>query len=1003
MKRTRLPSKRAVETTTSGSVPKLRLSALALAAAVTFGFASPDALALALGRVTVQSALGEPLRAEIDVPQITPEEVSSLRANIAEPPVFRDKGLDYSQALSGVTITLQRRPNGSYFLQLASDRPVNDPFVDVILDAIWQSGRVQRDFTMLFDPPAATRQSAPSAPIAAQVTPAAPAQRSTPAPAAAAPAPAARPAARRAPAPSTGGAATARAPAPAAAPAPARAPAAPTLSGESSGKRVTVQSGDTAGRIASANKPASVSLDQMLVAMLRANPDAFVDNNVNRLKSGAVLDMPSGDQASGIAPEEARQTVVAQSRDFNEFRRRLAEGLPAATTVPSAGRQASGRVQAQVEDKKAATASPDKLTLSKGAVQGKPSTADQIARERAQQDAATRVAELNKNIADLNKLTGTPAAGGSGTGAGAGTGTGARPAPGLTAPPGVSAPAATAPAAASAHAASAAVPAAATTAPAAAARAPTPAPIPAPAPAPAAATPAPAASAPVIAATPAPAPAAAAPAATPTPAPTPGATAGTASTPAEPAQGAASAAVAATPGATAAQPGASAAIAAAAPSAAKPAPAPLPPEPSLLDDVLENPLIPALGVGLLAVLLGFGFYKMRQKRKTASVDSSFLESRLQPDSFFGASGGQRIDTAETNNPTGSSMVYSPSQLDAAGDVDPVAEADVYLAYGRDLQAEEILKEALRINPQRVAIHGKLLEIYAKRRDAKAFEVVAAEAYNLTQGTGVEWDHICELGRELDASNPMYRPGGQPGAGAVAAAAVASPTSFNATRPIPAQAAPAASDIDLDLDFSLGDEPDTLQPPAPAAVMPPPGRPPVAAAPARAAPAPMDFSAAPSLELPSSHQAAQPVRLETPDLTLNDNSLNFDLSPPEKAAPAPAPVAAKSDMLEFDLGGLSLDLPPSAPAAAPAPVPAPSPAPAAAAAPSLSMDALPALGGADTGLADGGDSPLATKLSLAEEFNAIGDTDGARSLAEEVLAEASGDLKSRAQRLLAEIG
>ena len=63
------------------------------------------------------------------------------------------------------------------------------------------------------------------------------------------------------------------------------------------------------------------------------------------------------------------------------------------------------------------------------------------------------------------------------------------------------------------------------------------------------------------------------------------------------------------------------------------------------------------------------------------------------------------------------MSYSPSQLDAAGDVDPVAEADVYLAYGRDLQAEEILKEALRTNPERVAIHVKLLEIYAKRRDA----------------------------------------------------------------------------------------------------------------------------------------------------------------------------------------------------------------------------------------------------------------------------------------------
>jgi pilus assembly protein FimV len=106
-------------------------------------------------------------------------------------------------------------------------------------------------------------------------------------------------------------------------------------------------------------------------------------------------------------------------------------------------------------------------------------------------------------------------------------------------------------------------------------------------------------------------------------------------------------------------------------------------------------------------------------------------------------------------------VYSPSQLDAAGDVDPVAEADVYLAYGRDLQAEEILKEAMRTSPMRVAIHAKLMEIYAKRRDSKAFETVAIEAFNLTHGNGPEWAYITEMGRELDPANPMYQPGGQP--------------------------------------------------------------------------------------------------------------------------------------------------------------------------------------------------------------------------------------------------
>lgn len=963
MKR-KMPPDRGVGTTRQSSLPKPRLSALALAAALAFGLASPDALALALGRVTVRSALGEPLRAEVDVPEISPDEVASLRANIASPDTFRSRGLDYNPALGNVTINLQRRPDGSYFLQLASDRPVNEPFVDVILQASWAAGSVQRDFTMLLDPPA-LRQG--QAPLAAQVTPVP--SRSGPAPSvvprSTAPARAAAPASAAAPAAAAPAPSTARAPAPAAKPSAAAAP-----SGE--GKSVTVKSGDTAGRIAAANKPASVSLDQMLVAMLRANPDAFVAGNVNRLKSGAVLDMPSGEQASAVNPDEAHQTLVVQSRDFNEFRRRLAEGVPTAA-APAASREASGRVQAQVEDKKAPSGPADRLTLSKGSTKGKTANADQIARERQAKEQEQRVAELNKNIADLNRLSGsTPGAAG---------GTGTRPGAGVTAPAGMTPPAtaskpasATASAPAPAAAATAAKPAsapAAATATATAAK-------PASAPAAAAATAAPAA-------TPAPAPAAATTAVTPASAPSAAASAPTTAT----------APVATAPSATAsaAQHAASSnAPAAAAKPVAKRAPPP--PEPGLLDDVLENPLVPALGVGLLAVLLGFGFYKMRQKRKTAAVDSSFLESRLQPDSFFGASGGQRVDTAETNNPTGSSMVYSPSQLDAAGDVDPVAEADVYLAYGRDLQAEEILKEALRMNPQRVAIHAKLLEIYAKRRDVKAFEAVAAEAFNLTHGAGPEWDHICDLGHELDPANPMYRGGGQSAAGGAAAAAIAA-SPARAPAPAAAAAAPAYSptvvpDLDLDLDFSLGDDASA------AAAAPAPAPAPVAAKPVAARPAPEPVA--------DTLPPTEPAALDMPPL-----EMDFD-TPPTAAPAAPAAPAAapKGEMLEFDLAGLSLDLPgetPAPAAAAPAPaVAAPAPAAAAPAAkpaaplPPMDLDvAPPAAAGGEA------ESPLATKLALAEEFNAIGDADGARSLAEEVLAEASGDLKSRAQRLLAEIG
>lgn len=817
-----------------------------------------------------------------------------------------------------------------------------------------------------------------------------------------------------------------------------------------------MQSGDTAGRIAAANKPASISLDQMLVAMLRTNPDAFSSGNINRLRAGAVLEMPSEQSAASVPADEARRTVVAQSRDFNEFRRRLAEGVPAAG-APSAGRSASGRVEAKVDDRRPAATAPDRLTLSKGGATARAAE-DRVARERAARDQSTRVAELNRNITELNRLAPGVAAVPGGAASG--------PRVGVTAPVGsASAPraGASAPAAATAttrpgSAPAATVPATAPASARAAAAASAPASARAATPATAVATPG--ASAPrASASAPSAAAASAAAARASGPASSPNATAPApsgASTAIAPPVSAASAPTAA--GTSAAQP-----ASAARPASAKaPAPPP-PPETSLVDDLLENPLIPGAVLAGLALLLGLGVYRVRQRRKTAQVDSSFLESRLQPDSFFGASGGQRVDTAESSaaSATGSSMVYSPSQLDAAGDVDPVAEADVYLAYGRDLQAEEILKEALRVNPERVAIHAKLLEIYAKRRDPKAFEVVATDAYHITHGEGPEWEHICDLGRELDPGNSMYRPGGQPGEGALAAAAAAGGAAAfattTATQALASAPPPPAVDLDLDLDFSLGDEPEdtstAVAPPTPAfdrtqaiatqafTLDPPPAAPPPVptdpAVPDDMPPLEMDFDPAPAAVMTQAQTARDPepeaVRLDAPDLTLDENSLNFTPEPPPPPSPvapppspsSPAPAVepavaepADSGMIEFDLGTLSLDLPgdplsqPDAPTSA-APTPAESAPSGALDVPSFDLDmdlpasevaplAAPSLGFAG-GDDEGGEDPLATKLALAEEFNAIGDSDGARSLAEEVLAEATGDLRSRAQRLLAEIG
>jgi pilus assembly protein FimV len=816
-------------------------SALALLGSVV----SLDAHALALGRITVQSALGEPLRAEIDITGITSDEASSLRVGAAPSDRFKAAGLEYSPVMAGLKVNLQRRVDGRAYLRLSSNLPVTEPFVDLIIEANWSSGRIVRDYALLFDPPTMRYRSAaatPTAPVLSQPrTPdAAPPREirafSNPSPTAAVTRPARV--------------------------AKATQQASPVEKTPPSKQQLTVKKGDTAGQIAAQTKSASVSLDQMLVALLKSNPDAFIDGNVNQIKAGSVLDVPSMEAASATSRGEATQLIVAQSKDFNEFRRKLAQSAPS-TQITSADRQDAGKLQANVEDRAPVNGTLDKLTLSKGAVQGNAAGAaeDKIAQGRKADEASTRLAELSKNISDLKKLVATP-----------GIASDLAPADNNAKATGTAAPAPlTAPQASSGAAAAVA-------------------------------------SATVVAT-----------------------------------------AVAMNPVATAAS---------------------IPPESGLIDEWLAHPLILPLAGGLLALLAGFGLYRYRQRSKTARDDSSFMESRLQPDSFFGASGGRHIDTRE-GNATGSSMVYSPNQLDAGGDVDPVAEADVYLAYGRDLQAEEILKEALRITPMRVAIHGKLLEIYAKRHDSKAFDSVAIDAFNLTQGFGPEWAYIAGMGREVDPDNPIYQPGGKPDAKSYNGETKKFDPSGSFTRlPQEGSTVPAPLlDVDLPLDLSLDAVPGATTIAAPSPKAP-------SLAPELTAPTmpdfdlgdlDLDFSSATAAPHPTSSAApaSRPVKAPPLDVVVPSNGLDFTTEPFAMPEPELPIKTADSGMLEFDLASLSLDL---GPAAEPPPD---------------SVSPIP-------------DDPLETKFSLAEEFRTLGDSEGARALAEEVLAAAIGPLKVKAQ-------
>lgn len=893
--------------------------------------------AAGLGRLTVLSALGQPLVAEVEVVSLQPGEEDTLSARLASPDAFSAAGIQISPALLGVRVEITRR-NNRPVLRLTTKQPVNEPFLDLLVELQWTTGRLVREYTFLLDPP--DYRSRPAI-AAAPPAPAIPQAQSAPQPQ---PEPAPQPQAEAAPQPQAEAQATPAQPAPAEEkplaaeekpaapeeksaaieqqPIPPTTPpeakeeaAKPEAAKEEAAKEqpakpstYEVKKGDTLGAIARANLAPGVTLNQMLIAIFRANQDAFIRGNVNLVRTGKILNIPGADSVASVDGDEATRLVKEQNEQFMQYRSRLAAVPSAVEAGPE--REAAGRIEPKAEA--AAPAAPaDQVRLSK-AEPGKSGAAtsqaaredDVVAGQRALQEAQSRTAELEKNIADLQKLldlknqqlaelekkAAKPAA----------------------------------------QAAQAQAPQAQPQAPAKPA-------------------------APPAASAPAPVPAQPAPQAQP-PAPQPPGTPAPAAQ-AQPPQPQAKP----QPPTPAAQK----------PVAAKPAPKPAPPEPSLLDEFLEEPIYLAALAAVVLLLVGYAVWSWRRKKV---AHAKFQDSVLGAAAAGGGAAALHEPTANTATSVSQAPVSQAPAGMEADEVDPIAEADVYMAYGRDAQAEEILKEALQKDSNRTAVHAKLLEIYANRKDPRAFEQTALKLKNLTHGTGSEWEKAAALGRSIDPQNSIYGDvAPAPVATAPVAAAGAVPT-LDFDLGGASQGAPAAPDISLDeakestattsVDIELGatntlklekQEPDQTL-----------------ATDAAASGGGLDFDL--DLGVPEKAEAAAAAKpAQEPSLGGLDFNLDFDDNKGDSAPPPPPqPIAPPS----IDLGEISLDL--GVPPAEETVV-------------------------ASQGSNDPKWQEVATKLDLAKAYEEMGDKDGARELLNEVMKDGDNAQKGQAQQLLTKLG
>ncbi|WP_292916214.1 FimV/HubP family polar landmark protein [Nitrosomonas sp.] len=349
--------------------------------------------AAGLGKLILNSALGQPLNAEIDIVTTNSDEIPTLKASVATREAFAQAGISYESVLSTVQVSVESRVNGGPYVKLTSPQAVNDPFLMVLIELSWSSGKILREYTVLLDPADSNTQNfaAASASHTPQIT-------------------------------------TSRLETDNVAEieedrkSDTRTRTRDNTSNRQGAKTYgPVSRGDTLSSIARRVLPPGVNLNQMLVALHRANREAFIANNMNLLKAGAILNIPDQNEIAAIDTTTASAEIKMQTNDWRQYQAKLATVSRESSSSPSISQSDQGQITTTIDKKSIAAPDTPKevLKLSSGAqlLENDGQVADSslvdrlrmmeedaIARNLALKEANERVAMLEKSVANLKHL-----------------------------------------------------------------------------------------------------------------------------------------------------------------------------------------------------------------------------------------------------------------------------------------------------------------------------------------------------------------------------------------------------------------------------------------------------------------------------------------------------------------------------------------------------------------------------------------------------------------------